>query len=277
MNGRAGLLVAAMVYCSVVVPAPVRPIEQPRTGAEWVVPGIGMEFVWVAALKGWAGKYEVTNGEYRRWKPKHDSGQYKDQLGRLHSLNEDRQPVVEISYAEAVDYAKWLTERERNAGRLASTLEYRLPNGYEWTMLAQCGDDREYPWGDSWPPKYGNYRDRSFVRKIGWSSELGDYDDGYGVSAPVEKSGKNKWGLFGMGGNIWERTSERKGESPVNRGSAWLADGPRFMKCTALYYSRTEDSRAFCTGFRLLLMRVQDSAEEAQTPAPTEQRRAGEE
>lgn len=35
---------------------------------------VTMEFVWVEPLKMWVGKYEVTNGEMRRFIPKWDSG-----------------------------------------------------------------------------------------------------------------------------------------------------------------------------------------------------------
>ena len=161
----------------------------PVAGTDWKVPDIGMEFVWIGALDIWVGKYEVTNEEYRKFKPDHDSKSYE-----TYSLNGDRQPVVYVNYEDATAYVKWLTERERKAGRLPPGYCYRLPSDDEWTAFCQCGDNREYPWGNSMPPKYGNY------------NQMDDYNDGFPVTCPVEKSGKNDWGLYGVGGNACECT-----------------------------------------------------------------------
>jgi formylglycine-generating enzyme required for sulfatase activity len=65
--------------------------------------------------------------------------------------------MVRVSYEDAVAYCEWLTERERAAGRLPEGYRYRLPDGDEWTRYAQCGTNRQYPWGDSMPPTRGNY------------------------------------------------------------------------------------------------------------------------
>ena len=126
--------------------------KEPSTGKKWTVPKLGMKFVWIPAMKCWVGKYEVSNREYRAFKPKHSTKDYKG-IG----LDGKRQPVEYINFDEAKAYAVWLTKRERDAGRLKPGLHYRLPTGKEWMTFAQCGDDREYPWGSSWPPTYGNY------------------------------------------------------------------------------------------------------------------------
>lgn len=152
-----------------------------------------MAFVWVPALKRWVGKYEVTNGEYRKKEAGHDS---KDLSGQ--SLNDDRQPVVFVNFDDAKAFANWLTEKEKEH---LSRLRYRVISDAEWQVCAKCGTGRLYPWGPSMPPKYGNYSDSaspSTFRKIE------GYSDGFSVSCPVENSGPNEWGLYGMGGNVWE-------------------------------------------------------------------------
>lgn len=111
----------------------------PPEGEDWTVPGVGMEFVWVAALNCWVGKYEVTNGEFRTFEPEHDS----KAVYANHSLNGARQPAGGVSYDDAVSFAEWLTRRERQAGRLPEGFRYRLPDGDEWTTFAQCGDGRK--------------------------------------------------------------------------------------------------------------------------------------
>jgi len=219
------------------IPVPVR-------GREWAVPDLGMEFVWVAALKHWVGKYEVTNGEYRRFRPSHDSGDYK---GRV--LNDDRQPVVNIAGRDAVAFAKWLTDREGEAHRLPEGFLYRLPYKREWLIYVQCGEERKYPWGISWPPTYGNYSDQASA----WRIRIDRYVDAYPVTCPVEKSGRNDWGLYGVGGNVWELTTRRSGAPAAWRGGAWR--GEWFidkLKCEYDYFPASTPSDD--CGFRLMLL-----------------------
>jgi len=213
-----------------------------------------MEFVWVAPLKLWVGKYEVTNGEYRVKEPGHDSGDFS---GR--SLNGDRQPVVFVTFADAQAYAEWLTERERQAGRLPDGLRYRLPTNPEWLTYAQCGDGRTYPWGNEWPPRYGNFTGEEMITPQGLGlGILVGYRDGHPVSCPVEDSGVNEWGLYGVGGNAWEVCASGVDAKPsfaAWRGAAWSYSNQGNMRCDYLYVSRG-GSRGRCgCGFRLLLGR----------------------
>lgn len=220
----------------------------PVANKPWIVPRISMEFVWIKALDGWVGKYEVTNGEYRRFKKVHDSKTY-----RLRSLNGDRQPVVYVSYDDAVAFAEWLTKRERDAQRLPKSYTYRLPDGEEWMTFAQCGDNRKYPWGNDWPPKYGNYSGGTAGKAFLWTRFIKGYDDGFPVTCPVEKSSANDWGLYGVGGNVMEWTSTLIGDRPVARGACWRHYDPRHLKCTSVRPSPTS-TRFVAYGFRLLLV-----------------------
>ncbi len=220
--------------------------SKPIVGIAWKIPDIGMEFVWINAIECWVGKYEVTNGEYRKFKPVHDSGNYENR-----SLNGDRQPVVLVTYDDATEYAKWLTRREQKAGRLLYGYSYRLPSRDEWTIFCQCGDNRLYPWGDSLPPKYGNYSGREAGGE--WIRIAG-YNDGFLVSCAVEQSGMNDWGLYGVGGNAWECTVKSATDLSIDawRGASWGNNYPvslqvrcRFVCFEAYRYG----------GFRLMLAR----------------------
>lgn len=208
--------------------------EKPVVGNDWKIPDIGIEFVWIKALNCWVGKYEVTNGEYRKLIPNHDSKSYEG-----NSMNGDRQPVVYVNFDDAAKYAAWLTERERKAGRLPADYRYRLPAKNEWTTFCLCGDNREYPWGKSMPPKYGNYSVN---------------DDGFTVTCPVEKSGMNDWGLYGVGGNAAECTVKSGADLSFAgwRGGSWFADDSNSMR--SLYsHNRSESVRINLGGFRLVL------------------------
>lgn len=212
----------------------------------------GMEFVWIQVLNCSVGKYEVTNNEYREYKPNHDSGEFRKYY-RRYSLNSDRQPAVNVNCWEAQEYAKWLTERERKEGRLPSGYKFRLPTKDEWTTFCQCGDNREYPWG-SWPPHSGNAGNYSGNSSV--LSKIRGYNDGYAVSCPVEKSWKNKWGLYGVGGNVWECTRISATDSYYDawRGASWRDSDRDYLRSTYRSVSNASNRYDNC-GFRLVLSR----------------------
>jgi len=210
----------------------------------WTAPEGGMEFVWIQALRCWVGKYEVTNGEYRKYKADHDSKEYGG-----HSLDDDRQPVVYVSFDDATAYAAWLTQRERAAGRLPDGLRYRLPTRDEWMTFAQCGDGREYPWGNQWPPKDGNYSDSASAS----SDKIDGYTDGNAVTCAVEQSGRNDWGLYGVGGDVWECTSASAGGGfDAWRGASWNLSVRSSLSCS-FRFGIGASYRGISNGFRLVL------------------------
>ncbi len=109
-------------------------------------------------------------------------------------------PVVNVSWDEAQAFCQWLTEKERNAGKISKYQSYRLPTDAEWSAAAglQAGEESEkvenvYPWGIQWPPpkNFGNY-----------SSTLGV--DAYENTSPVGSFPANRYGLYDMGGNVWQ-------------------------------------------------------------------------
>ena len=230
-------------------------VREPVEGQEWVSPATGMEFVWIPSLKIWVGKYEVTNGEYRKMKPSHDSKAYEG-----HSLNGDRQPVVYMNFDDAKEFAQWLTQED--VGHLGGA-RYRVISESEWLACAQCGDGREYPWGSSMPPKYGNYADSAAksALKNAFSGRMGrrvidGYIDGHAVTCPVEQSGRNEWGLYGMGGNVWECcASDGSGSSfEAWRGASCVDYDPSFLQCASCG-ATVVSNRAFNFGFRVVLSR----------------------
>ena len=184
----------------------------PVKGENYIITGIGIELIWIEQLQLWVGKFEVTNGEYKKFDSEHKIPDYEG-----HKLNGDRQPVVYVSLEDALKFCGWLNHRELKEDRLSSSMEYRLPTGEEWIKIAKCGDERKYPWGDEWPPRYGNYdADTEFDEY-----KISGYKDQYIVSCPVEDSGRNEWNLFGVGGNALEWTTETKDEEIIVRGGSW--------------------------------------------------------
>ena len=229
-----------------VTPAPTRSAQParkavgPTPGEDWTSPSTGMEFVWIRQMNMWVGKFEVTNGEYREKEPGHDSRSFRD-----HSLDGDRQPVVRVNFGDAKKYAEWLTQRDQEK---LGKLQYRLPSEQEWQTFAQVGDGREYPWGNNWPPpsgKSGNYSDR-----------ISGYSSGYGVTAPVDELWKNPWGLYGVGGNVWEAcASDSSGGSfGAWRGASWVSINQVSLRCSSRI-GLGGSTRFSNYGFRLVLSR----------------------
>jgi len=222
----------------------------PKPGERWVSPATGMEFVWVDSLKMWVGKYEVTNGEYRRMKPEHYSEVY---LGA--NLNGNRQPVVYVNFYGARMFAEWMTDGDRASGHLSDELRYRLPSRTEWQAFVECGDDRQFPWGNEMPPRYGNYADAAAKLTFPKWPTIAGYDDGSPASCAVENSGMNDWGLFGVGGNVWEATaSDPSGRFfGAWRGASWRHDNEYDLGCLRESV-RDAASLESDFGFRLVLV-----------------------
>jgi formylglycine-generating enzyme required for sulfatase activity len=217
---------------------------------------------------------EVTNAEYRLFRPEHRSG-YVMQT----TLELDRQPVVNVSWQEAAAYCNWLSSQDgltpayemKNGAFVAvvpATNGYRLPTEAEWEWIARRdgGGLRKYPWGDALPVPTGagNYGDRSAQALL--PTVLTSYDDGYAATAPVGSFAANPSGYFDLGGNVAEWTHDLytvqprsetaavdpaaagEGAMHVIRGSSWKSSSVTELR---LAYRDYGDGRRNDLGFRI--------------------------
>jgi formylglycine-generating enzyme required for sulfatase activity len=180
-------------------------------------------------------------------------------LKRLRSRDGPAHPASSVTWEHAQAFCRWLTEKEHAAGTLHADRVYRLPQDREWSVAvglkeAMTGTPAEksgkienvYPWGDQWPPprNAGNYS----------SSPKLNIDDFDGTS-PVGSFRANAFGLFDMGGNVWEWCEDlytSSGEKRVLRGGClWDRDQ------SALLSSRRDGGapgyRHGTAGFRCVL------------------------
>jgi formylglycine-generating enzyme required for sulfatase activity len=152
------------------------------------------------AIKGFAiGKFEVTFDEYDRF------ALAKDRLPLPidEGWGRGRRPVINVSWDDARDYAKWLSQQ---TGK-----RYRLPTESEWEYAARSGGKEEVWAGTSDEKELDNYANRQ------------------DRTAPVGEKKSNGLKLHDMSGNVSEWVEDcwhENYEGAPTDGSAWLeADG----------------------------------------------------
>ncbi len=195
-------------------------------------------------------------------------------------------PVVGVTKTDAIQFCKWLTEKERRENRLGSKMEYRLPTDKEWSLF--CGLKNEkgktpgsryskvqrdssvrnmYPWGKDFPPRrvVANLSDIDAAKATGISKDrsISKYKDGYINTAPVGSYPPNRLGMYDVSGNVYEWVSDVYDpdlEYDVARGGSWASYEKRYLTS----WSRFPTGKDFADnlfGFRVVLVDL-DQVEE---------------
>ena len=209
-------------------------------------------------------------------------------------------PVVGVSWEDAQAFCRWLTEKEVAEGKLPKGKKYRLPTDEEWswavglppelgaTPAEKNGKNSvDFPWGKEWPPKgkVGNYADDAFHAKFPPNEDEKDdgkknrwiesYSDGFATTSPVGSFPANAYGLYDMGGNVWqwcEDWFDASHNEGVLRGASWALNYRRTLLSS--FRSRTPTSlRSGDNGFRCV---VDDVSARAGSGAPAGTLPAGE-
>jgi formylglycine-generating enzyme required for sulfatase activity len=172
------------------------------------------------------GRFPVTNSEYRPYLQGSDAR--PPRFWEDDRFNRPRQPVVGVSWFEAVAFCIWLTEQ--------SGQRFRLPTEAEREWAARGGSpNARYPWGNEEPALVG-----------AWAAGAA------GQNRPLEVSGAapNGFGLCHMGDNVHEWCSDwwdpdyysvspvdnpsgpPSGTRRASRGGAWRHH-LKFSRCAA--------------------------------------------
>src|SRR5262245_10279533 len=148
------------------------------------------------------GRYEVTFEEYDKF----DKATRRE-LPNYGCWGRGRQPVINFSWQDAVEYGKWLSTQ---TGK-----RYRLPTEAEWEYAARGGTETLHWWGNEMKTAMANCAGCGSQ----WDEKL---------TAPVGSFPPNPFGLYDTAGNVWEWVEDCDHEdyaaAPTD-GSAWMKEG----------------------------------------------------
>ena len=195
----------------------------------------------------WISEMEVQNQQYNAFDPEHDS-RYQDEFGKDHVFpghigNHRRQPVVRVSWNEAMAFCAWLSK--------TCNVKASLPTEAQWEWAARSGTDTPFPWGglDDDFSKFANFADRDVrFQVVGfdgggnirrrrpfeiWQNyplhEERWQDDWFNLNY-VGRANCNRWGLYDMHGNASEWTRSDYAPYPYVDGDGRNDGNPKAKK-----------------------------------------------
>ena len=146
----------------------------------------------------WIGRTEVTNAQFRpfvegdgytnqaywtvdgwAWRVKRRVTQ--PSFWNDSQWNTPKQPVVGVTWYEAVAYCRWLSAQTGHP--------FRLPSEAEWEKAARGTDGRIWPWGNTWAKGRANTSEAGINR----TTPVGQYP-----------AGASPYGALDMAGNVYE-------------------------------------------------------------------------
>lgn len=243
----------------------------------------------------WIGQFEITNQQFALFNKNHNSGdehRHGYQFGRPgYPLNKPTQPVVRVSWKEALEFCNWLSEK---TGK-----QFTLPTEAQWEWACRAGTGSDFSFGNSGTDftNFANLGDKKLaefaactahkfyesVRIIenpnkydDWIPRDENFNDGGFVSENTGRYRANQWDLYDMHGNVWEWTLSEYKPYPYNandgrnetikegitervvRGGSWY-DRP-FRATSSFRVPYRDYQKIFNVGFRVVMAEEPDLA-----------------
>jgi len=212
----------------------------------------------------WMGVLEVTNRQFHAFDPSHDNGYFdqhhKDHTTPGYSAHGPDQPVIRVSWTQAMAFCRWLSDK---TGR-----QFTLPTEAQWEWACRAGTATPLNYGDLDTDfsAHANLADFS-IRLLAVSGvnpspianpnpyqdflpKDGRFNDKSKLMSDVGKYRPNAWGLHDMHGNVWEwtRTSFEPYPYREDDGRNDLAQDAEKVVRGGSWYDRPKRARS---GFRL--------------------------
>ncbi len=231
----------------------------------------------------WMGRTEVSVGQFRRFveetgyvtdaekpggwtqcfdttwtlsakQPPHPWVSMKDKSWRDPNFEfplRDDYPVVCVSWDDGRAFCKWLTDRERRAGRLPEGLQYRLPTEAEWAYACRGGRQNTiFWWGNDLMDGEGrlNISSVDFLpgRNKIWPYASVPWSDGFAFVSPVDhygEKGRNGFGLADMLGGVWEICLDHFDPQGAHEDVCFVDKDPRPVCRGGNYFDRPGNAR----------------------------------
>ncbi|MFV9506088.1 MAG: SUMF1/EgtB/PvdO family nonheme iron enzyme [Oscillochloridaceae bacterium umkhey_bin13] len=186
----------------------------------------------------WIGKTPITNAQFRPfvegdgytnrayWTTAGWAWREQDKIVRPHywtdaKWNGNEQPVVGVSWFEAVAYVRWLSAQTGHP--------FRLPTEAEWEKAARGPDGLIWPWGNTWKSGRCNSEEAGTKK----TTPVGQYP-----------SGASPYGVLDMAGNVWEWCATKLGKGyPYQLEDEWTEaylaeDTPRRFRGGSWYHAQ---------------------------------------
>jgi formylglycine-generating enzyme required for sulfatase activity len=158
-----------------------------------------------------------------------------------------RQPVIRVSWNDAVDYAAWLSQQ---TGK-----HYRLPTEAEWEYAARGGTETVYWWGNEMKRGLANCAgcgsqwDRKRTAPVGsfMPNPFGLHDTAGNALEWVQDCWHDNYQGAPSDGSAWEKEHNGDCDGRVRRGGSYIGD----VRSSSRGLFRT-GSRFRAQGFRLV-------------------------
>lgn len=228
----------------------------------------------------WMAETEITNQQYRVVNPGHDSRYiaqfWKDHVNPGYPANGPDQPVIRLSWEEAMSYCEKLSG--------ITGLNVTLPTEAQWEWAARAGTDTDF-WFGTLGADFGafeNLADQQLSKMVVRGVDpkpvdkkhpifrIYDYiprdrsvDDGNMIVADVASYKPNPWGLYDINGNVaeWTRSDytpypysedvSTEGKKKVIRGGSWIDRPKNATSYTRNAYYRWQPANN--VGFRIII------------------------
>lgn len=140
------------------------------------------------------GKYEITFAEYDKYAEATSTEKPGDRGWGVQHWGRGNMPLFNVSWFDAKQYARWLSEETGQT--------YRLPTEAEWEYAARAGSETRYHTGNCIDTEQANYHGGN---RLEGCNNTGLYR---GKTVATGLLQANQWGLHDIHGNVLEWTQD---------------------------------------------------------------------